>query len=55
MTYLKDLDFGDDLALKSQRIQGMRDKTKALEGTRCQCRPEDQCDKDKTDAYRYQR
>ena len=30
-TSLKDLDFADDLALLSQRIQDMRDKTRALD------------------------
>ena len=31
MTFLEDLDFADDLALLSHRIQDMRDKTRALE------------------------
>ena len=51
MTSLDDLDFADDLALLSHRIQDIR---QSLGRTRCQGRPEDQCDKDKIDAYWYQ-
>ena len=54
MTSLEELDFADDLAPLSHSIQHMRDKTKALEEQGAKVgRPEDQCDKDKTDAYRY--
>ena len=54
MTSLEDLDFADDLALLSHRIQNMRDKTRALEEQGAKGGLEDQRLKDKADAYRYQ-
>ena len=48
MTSLEDLDFANDLALLSHRIQDM-----SLGDTRYEGRPEDQCHQDKVNAYWY--
>ena len=50
-TSLEDLDFADDLALLSHRIQDMNNKTWVF---RCEGRPEGQCHQDKVDVYWYQ-
>ena len=52
MTSLEDLDFADDLVLLSHKIKNTRDKTRALEEEGVKSGLEDQCRKNKADAYR---
>ena len=52
MTSFEELDFADDLAPLSHRIQHMRDKTKALEEQGAKVGLKINATKTKTDVYR---